>query len=196
LSSVSDGEGRTEKIRICLITGDPGIGKTTMVSKVIFWAKSAGFTIGGILTREVRSHGERLGFNLMDVSSEETSSLASSAPGSIGPRVGKYRVNLRTLSTLVPKAMQSARENSDIIVCDEIGPMELFSPEFRRTVGEAVVNSRKASLCVIHKRLSDPLIEELRSNPESKVFEVTLENRDNLPQEIWTEMIQYLKNGK
>lgn len=174
--------------------GDPGSGKTTVISKIILKAKTHGFTVGGVLTREVRSHGERTGFLLLDIASEESSSLASTERRP-GPRVGKYRVNLKTLATLAQKALEHARASSDIVVCDEVGPMELFSPEFRRGVGEAVLRSNKPCLCVVHKRLADPLIEELKNNQESKLYEVTFENRDNLPDEIWMEMLEYLSEN-
>ncbi len=182
--------------RIWLVTGDPGSGKTTLVSKIILKAKTHGFTIGGLLTREVRSHGERTGFLLLDISSEETSTLAS-IERQPGPRVGKYHINLKALATLGFKALEHARESSDLVVCDEVGPMELFSPDFRRGVGEAILKSSKPCLCVVHKRLADPLIEELKNSREAKLYEVTYETRDSLPEEIWMEILEYLsKNVK
>jgi nucleoside-triphosphatase len=190
------GTNTSRKTRIWLITGDPGSGKTTIVSKIILKAKTHGFTVGGILTREMRSHGERTGFLLLDIASEESSKLAT-IEREPGPRVGKYHVNLKTLATLAPKAMEHAKTRSDLVVCDEVGPIELFSPEFRRGVSQAVIESSKPALCVVHKRLADPLIDALKNNQESKLYEVTFENRDVLPDEIWMEMLEYLSgNGR
>jgi nucleoside-triphosphatase len=181
--------------RIWLVTGDPGSGKTTLVSKIILKAKTEGLTVGGIITREVRSHGERTGFLLLDVASEESTSLATTerVPG---PRVGKYHVNLKSLANIGSKALEHARASSDLVVCDEVGPMELFSPEFRKGVKEAILNSNKACLCVIHRRLEDPLIDELKKNSQSKLYEVNYENRNLLPDEIWIEIHEYLNKQK
>ena len=185
----------SSETRIYLVTGDPGSGKTTVVSKLLFKVKSEGFTVGGVITREVRSHGERTGFTLLDLSTEESAVLAS-VEKKPGPRVGKYHIDLKSLSTLAPKALEHARKHSDIIVCDELGPMELFSPEFRRAVNDSILNSSKLSICVVHKRLADPLIEALKQSKEAKIYEVTYENRDNITDEIWMEVLYFLKEKK
>lgn len=189
---MSDSEEEPGK-RIWIVTGEPGSGKTTIVSKVIFKAKSRGYTVGGVLTREVKSHGQRTGFTLIDVSTDESGVLAASER-LVGPRVGKYHVNLKTLASLGVKAMEHAMVSSDFVVCDEIGPMELLSPEFRRSAASCILDSLKPCLCVVHRRLADPFIEQLKTDPASKLFEVSYENRDNLPEEIWGEILPRIEN--
>jgi nucleoside-triphosphatase len=179
-------------VRIWLLTGDPASGKTTALSKIILKAKTQGYTVGGVLTREVRSHGERTGFRLVDCATEESEILASDDLRS-GPKIGKYRVNLKTLETLAVRALRRAKAKSDIVVCDEVGPMELYSPEFRHSVEESIVLSNKPSIVVVHKRMEDPLIEQLRANPESVLREISFENRDSVPEEIWLELSNHLR---
>ena len=182
---------------IWIVTGEPGAGKSTAVSRILFRIRSQGFTAGGILTREIRNHGEREGFSLIDVSTEETVNLASSVRPMSGPRIGKYHIDLKSLSSLGVRALQHAKEESDIIVCDEVGPMELLSPEFRRAISHCVLGTgNKPSICAIHKRLADPLIDELRNSERAKSYEITFENRDQLPDEIADEVIFSLKQEK
>ena len=138
---------------IWIITGEPGAGKSTAVSRILFLIRSQGFTVGGILTREVRSHGEREGFSLVDVSSEETMNLASSVIPISGPRIGKYHVDLKSLSSLGVRALRNAKEKSDVIVCDEVGPMELLSPEFRSCIRMHPRNKRQA-VCLCNSQAS------------------------------------------
>ena len=174
------------------MTGDPGSGKSTAVSRIILNVKTEGFTVGGLLTREVRSHGEREGFRLIDVSTEETATLAT-VKKIPGPRIGKYHVDLKALGTFGANALYNARK-ADFIVCDEVGPMELLSPDFRRAVTECFIESQRPSLCVIHRRLADPVIEQLRQAPRSKLYDLDYENRTSLTEEISQDIILRLKS--
>lgn len=180
-----------QKKRIWLVTGDPGSGKTTLISKIIFAARSEGFTVGGIMTKEVREKGERTGFEIIDVASTQKGRLASTNQP-YGPRVGKYKVNLKDLAEIGSRALENALASSDLIVCDELGPMELFSPEFRRAV-QKVISSSKPVLGSIHKRLVDPLIEGIKMNPNVEVIELTEENRGSVEKELEDMVLHLLR---
>jgi nucleoside-triphosphatase len=108
--------------------------------------------------------------------------------------MGRYRVNLTDLAEVGAKALLYAVEAADIVVCDEVGPMELFSPEFIRAV-RAVLASGKPVLGVIHQRMKHPLLNEIRAHPECRVVEVTYDNRDRLADELVVEVLEALKGG-
>jgi len=181
--------------RIWLLTGDPAIGKSTAVSKILLEVRTAGFAPGGVLTREIRSHGEREGFQIVDISSDRVDLLAS-IRGITGPRLGKYRVNLMALANIGVAALQHAVTYSDLIAVDEVGPMELLSPDFRRAIHAAVLESKKPAVCAVHRRYEDPLIEELRKSPDAIEQEITFENREMLPAEVAKDIIQFLRGKK
>ncbi|MGI0091261.1 MAG: NTPase [Nitrososphaerales archaeon] len=181
------------KRRIWLLTGEPGSGKSTALSKIVLAVKSSGYTVGGLLTREIRNRGEREGFRIVDVRTEESEILAD-VKGILGPRIGKYRVNLNSLSSFAAAALENAKDHSDLLVCDEVGPMELLSPEFRKAVRAFVLQTEKPSVCVVHKRYTDPLIEELRASGEAIEQEITFENRETVPNEAQKQIIQFLSS--
>ena len=180
-----------ESVRVWLITGDPGIGKTTVLVRTMSIMRNHGYALGGMLSREVRFKGERTGFELMDVASGQKGVLASTKINA-GPKLGKYRVNLIDLAGIGAKGLLSAIDFCDTIICDEIGPMELFSPDFRNAV-KTVVESGKPVLGVVHKRLNDPLIQELKSKPFVEVIEVTHENREELPRILAERILSKIK---
>lgn len=180
-----------ESVRVWLITGNPGIGKTTVLIKIMSIIRNYGYALGGTLCREIRVKGERTGFELIDVASGQKGVLASTKLDT-GPRLGKYRVNLVDLAEIGAKSLVNAINFCDVIICDEIGPMELLSPDFRHAI-KAIIESGKPVLGIVHKRLNDPLIQELKSKSFVKVVEVTFENREKLPTELAEEILSRIK---
>lgn len=158
------------------------MGKTTALRRTINLLKENSLTIGGVLSREIKEKGERTGFELVDLGTEKSGIIASSTIKT-GPKMRRYRVNLVALADIGASALDRATKVSDIIVCDEVGPMELHSPEFRR----AVTNSAKAgkpSIFVVPVWFRDPLIKYLNSLPHAVKITVTLENRSKIPNEL------------
>jgi nucleoside-triphosphatase len=170
------------RVRAWLLTGPPGIGKSTVVSRVIFLVRSKGYGVGGCLTRERRRGKERIGFTIIDLMSGLEAPLASS-DSALGPRVGRYRVDVRGLSGVGAVALHQAAANAELIVIDEVGPMELTSPDFKRGAEECL-RSGKPVLAVVHEKMKDPLIDDIKALPDKEFIEVTLHNREGLPKSL------------
>jgi nucleoside-triphosphatase len=171
---------------IWVITGPPGVGKSTLVSGVVLRLKSAGLIVGGCTTVERRVRGTRVGFEVRDLTSGKTGELAS-MEGRLGPRVGKYRVNLSDLSSVGAAGLTKAAASSEVIVIDEVGPIELVSPDFRRAVATCV-ESGKPLMAVIHERLDDDLLSRIRREAH-KTYQLTLENRESVAEELSEEVL-------
>ena len=161
-------------IRIA-ITGAPGSGKSTVCRNVL---KHFTCTYGGMTSADIRVKGERIGFEIRDIATGKQGILANKQ-GS-GPRIGSYHVNLEDLNNIGVAAIKNALK-SELVVIDEIAPMEFKSPEFIKAV-EMALDSDKNMLVVLHQKSSHPIAERIRR--EFQVFTVTLENRDNLVSEI------------
>jgi nucleoside-triphosphatase len=118
---------------VLLITGAPGTGKTTVLTKTVNLLRERGFSVGGMLSREIREGGVRVGFEIIDLETQKRGWLAN-IKQSNGPQVGKYRVNIDDLEAVGVQAMIHAAAASDIIAIDEIGPMELSSEKFKEVM--------------------------------------------------------------
>lgn len=164
-----------------LITGAPGVGKTTVLNRIKNEIESHGYKVGGIYSPEIKENGTRIGFGIIDLKTGKKGILASINGN--GPRVGKYKVNLGDLENIGISALENAVYGADFIFIDEIAPMELKSPKFAEVV-ERVFDSEIPVLAVIHKRSSHPFILKVKNRDDVVVFEVTRENRGVLDQKI------------
>jgi nucleoside-triphosphatase len=164
---------------VILLSGNPGVGKTTVLTKAVSTLKQKGYCVGSLISREVREGGTRVGFELLDLSGGRRGWLAR-VNQKHGPQVGKYRVNLEGLDTIGAEAIAEAVARCDIIAIDEIGPMELFSEKFKQATRKAL-ESHTPVLAVVHWKAKDRLIHEAKNRPDVEIFTVTQENRDKLP---------------
>jgi nucleoside-triphosphatase len=178
-----------------VVTGDPGSGKTTLILKVARKIMSLGYSVGGCVTREIRSNGVRTGFEVLNLSDGSTGILASVNIES-GPRVGKYRVNLLDLQGIGARAIEEALEKSELIVIDEVGPMELLSPEFKKELRK-LLDGEKPVIAAVHKYAKDDIIKEMKEKADF-IFQVEKDNREKLADEIFMILEQILKrrNGE
>ncbi len=176
--------------RVLLLTGSPGVGKTTVLLRAVESLKARGYRIGGVISREVRSHGKRVGFDLVDVGTGRSGWLAH-VDQKVGPQVGKYRVNLVNLDGIGAEAIRNAVEDSEVVAIDEIGPMELFSEKFKQAAREAV-ESTKMVICVVHWKARSRLIDEIERRGDVEMYEVDYGNREDLPQLLTQKAASFL----
>ena len=178
-----------------LVTGRPGIGKTTVVKRIMEMCSRSGFRVGGMITYEVRERGRRVGFKIVDVLTGREGVLAKvGIPGMF--KIGRYTVNLSDLEDVGVRAIRRALSEADIVVIDEIGPMELFSEEFKKAVKEAF-NSTKPVVATIHIKADRyPLCRRIKRLPNVKLYVTNYSNRDSLPKVIFRELIESLKQTK
>ena len=160
---------------IIILTGAPGVGKTTIVRDVAQKLKEVGVRVGGVVSREIRTNNVRTGFEFIDLATNDRDILASITGN--GPRVGKYYVNLSGCRFAAERLM-NALVTSEVIICDEIGPMEFKSKEFVDVV-KNLLNTDKKVIVVMHQKLEHPLTDEFRKK-SSSLFNVNLGNRKGL----------------
>jgi len=161
---------------IFIVTGDPGVGKTTVVMRIAETLKQRGLKVGGIISREIRSNNVRIGFEFVDLTTNERATL-SSITGR-GPRMGKYFVDLDGCSFAVEK-LSKAIKDSDVIICDELGPMEFNSKEFVDCAKD-MLQLDKPIIVVVHKRLQHLIIDQFRKKANF-LINVDLQNRNKAP---------------
>ncbi|XP_067840254.1 cancer-related nucleoside-triphosphatase [Heptranchias perlo] len=184
--------------RHVFLTGPPGVGKTTLIHKVIDVLKSSGVPIDGFYTEDVRKNGRRIGFDIVTVSGKRgILSRTSNDSGTLNVgrceyRVGQYAVDLQSFECLALPLLRKVNGRDDIEkkvhVIDEIGKMELFSEPFIQAVRQILDGTGATILGTIPVPKGKPLglVEEIRSRRDVKIFNITKDNRNSIVQEIVT----------
>ncbi|MFW9956670.1 MAG: NTPase [Candidatus Odinarchaeota archaeon] len=166
-----------------LLTGQPGIGKTTAVKKIVDQLDPK--NVAGFWSEEIRERGRRVGFGIETLSGKK--GLLAHIGLSDGPRVGKYRVNIEDIDSIIVPEMAFARESDRIVIIDEIASMELHSRNFKEEVCRCL--DAKRVLGTIQAR-RHPFLDEIRSRTDARLFELTMSNRDEIP----TQVLELLKH--
>ncbi|CAC5387391.1 NTPCR [Mytilus coruscus] len=182
----------TNTARVILLTGVPGVGKTTLIKEICKVLKTKSVNVQGFYTQEVRERGQRMGFSVITLDGEQAP-LATVQPSSDIPNgrqytVGKYNVCLQSFENTALPTLQ---------VKDEIGKMELFSQSFIRHVKHILDTKGLTVIATIPVPKGRPLqlVEEVRGRPDAHVFTITKENRDNILADISSSVMLSLKDN-
>ena len=165
-----------------LLTGRPGIGKSTIIQKTI---ALLGGQAGEFFTREILAGGRRSGFEIVTLDGK-TGLLATRERERVirqAVRFGAWRVNLEAVEQVAIPAMLKALAEKQVVVVDEIGPMEIFSEPFCSAVLRLLDDPAVTGFGTIVER-PYRFADAVKKNPRISLQAVSLENRDALPEEL------------
>jgi len=165
-----------------LLTGGPGVGKTTIIKQAL---DGASLRVGGFFTEEIRTGGVRQGFRIVTL--DGRSAILSHIDIESPYRVSKYGVDIDGLDRVGVTALRDAIRECALVVIDEIGKMELFSPHFREAVLEAI-DSGKMVLGTI-MLTSHPWADKIKGHHNVALIPLTRENRKQVLKQVmeWLE---------
>jgi nucleoside-triphosphatase len=170
--------------RALLLTGKPGTGKTALIKEALTRTKVKG---GGFYTEEIRTGGIRQGFRIVTLDGQEAilAHVGISSPH----QVSKYRVDTEALNRIGVSALRQALKETDLIVIDEIGKMELLSPQFKEAVTQAINSGQKVLGTIMLN--PHPFADEIKRHPKVETLLVTRDNRT----EVMKKILNWLAEG-
>jgi len=154
------------------LTGAPSSGKTTVIKKIIANLK---YPANGFYTEEERIAGQRVGF-IMKTLDDRKGYLAHQDIKS-DFHIRRYGVSIKNIETIAVTSITPVKRN--IIVLDEIGKMECFSEVFKQAALKAL-DSPNIVIGTITLG-GDDFILGIKNREDIEIYEVTLDNRNSLP---------------
>ncbi|KAF5463556.1 hypothetical protein F2P56_019459 [Juglans regia] len=181
-----------------LITGPPGVGKTTLIMKVFEALKTShpSLQIQGFYSSEVRRGSERVGFEVVTLDGRRgrlASTTISTLESLRWPNVGKYKVDIASFESLVLPELQ-VREDTDLFIIDEVGKMEMYSSSFFPRVLKVLESNIPvlASVPIPKSGRDIPGVARLKNHPGATVFTLSTSNRDAIKDQIYSILVDLL----
>ena len=168
------------------MTGLPGCGKTTAIMKII--ASLECEKVAGFYTQEIRENNNRKGFRFKRL--DGASGILAHVDIKGRFKVGKYGVDIAGFEKDVVPVLDAKRTDAELFFIDEIGKMECYSGKFVAAVRRLFASDKSVLATVARKGAG--LISEVKSHPETQLFNLTRENRDKTIEEI-LQILTFLK---
>jgi nucleoside-triphosphatase len=164
---------------IILLTGESGIGKSTAIKKMISLFDAMYLT--GFYTEEIREKDSRVGFiiNTLDGKQGVLASIYSDSE----LRLGRYGVNKEIFEELCLPCIIGGMESGKTLIIDEIGLMQLYSDKYKELLLHLVASNYPTIGTIFYH--SHPWIDDFKVNKNIRLIELTPENRDNIPMDLY-----------
>jgi len=175
-----------KRVRNTFLTGPPSSGKTTVIKKVLskLERKATGFH-----TEEIKKNNKRVGFLMKTLDGKEE--LLGHENIKSRFYIRRYGVSIENVETLAVPSITPQSED-EIIIIDEIGKMECFSEKFCEAAVKAL-NARNVVLGTIAVGGTE-FIREVKDRKDIRIYEVTAQNRDELPEQLREEIGYFFKD--
>lgn len=200
-----------------ILTGKPGVGKSTLLEKIVSILPKR----HGLITREIKPQGfERIGFKMGSLSLAGNELEVAETIAHVGfseefPKVSRYYVNIKNIETVssfiqkihqskdgrllekellvirkqISKPFEDERFSADtVLYLDEIGQMQLLSKEFK-TMAREFLESENCLVATMKLDYEHPFINMIKTRDDVIIIELTENNREEVERQI-KEMLQ------
>jgi nucleoside-triphosphatase THEP1 len=134
-----------------LVVGEPGSGKTSWCREYIDRRRESGSRVGGILSLATDHQGQRVGSNALDLLTDQEvpfSRLSSHRSFKAGEKIGDYAISRDGISFACGAIKRAVENRCDLVVIDEVGPLELSGKGIMPAVELALASSVEVLIVV------------------------------------------------
>lgn len=171
---------------IIILAGSVHSGKTTLLKKVVCELKRQKYKVDGFLSEAVWTREETVGYDLFDLKKERSIPLIRRTGEEEWQKIGSYFFIPQSLAE-AEKIILRGKE-ADILVVDEVGPLELSGRGFWPALKQVVFQPLTSYILVIRKNIIKDFLAMLGKS-KVKIFDI--KNKD-----IFTQLIEEIKIEK
>ena len=144
---------------VFFITGKKGSGKTTFITEVISNLQKEGFKAGGILAPGYWDNNIRSRFDIVDISANERKLLCGMEIENGAEEIGRFKFVGEGLALGSEALSYENVFDKDLVVIDEVGPLELKGKGWAESINELISKCNKILILVVR----DDAVEEVKN---------------------------------
>jgi nucleoside-triphosphatase THEP1 len=138
---------------VFIITGRVNEGKTTLVREIVSKLQSDGLHVSGLFSPGNTNDSNRNSYNVEDISTHSGKLLCSANPLHMAYRQGRYYFSEEGVLFGNKILIDSLNEPADLIVTDELGPLEINDKGWAPAINKLLQSSTVPHLWVVRENL-------------------------------------------
>jgi nucleoside-triphosphatase THEP1 len=153
--------------RVFILTGAQGSGKTSLLERLVPLVRQRGHTVAGIRAPLVMHAGARIGYNVEDIKTGDTLPLCRIGQRNAVETAGPFGFDRTGIRFGARALALEAVAQRDIVVVDEIGPLELRGGGWAPVVRPLLESYGGSLLLVIRPDILQAVLGRWQINPVS-----------------------------
>jgi nucleoside-triphosphatase THEP1 len=151
------GVGHHLKPTVMVVTGEVRQGKTTFLQTLLQPLARQNFSVGGFLALGVHENEERVGFDLLDIATGQTTPLCTIRPLPGALQTGRFSFFEMGMETGQALLTPEINLQHDLIFIDELGPMELNDKGWSSSVENLIRHTTTPQVWVVRRTLVEKM---------------------------------------
>lgn len=173
---------RSVSTKVFILTGEINSGKSRLAEDIFKALRSEGLTVGGIIQRKVMRNGERYGYDLLNIRTQESTPLCRTEAPDEGIVAGPFKFYPGGIRFGIESLSPAAIKDCDVVIVDEVGPLEIKGEGWYEPVTGMLKNYSGNLLIVIRKHLVEEITTKMKFVPAMRWDSNDVEIADILKQ--------------
>jgi nucleoside-triphosphatase len=143
---------------IVIITGNQHEGKTSFLRKVVQSLNNLSITVGGFIAEPIFNGDQRTGYDLIDLKTGNKIKFCTTEINENWQKTGCYFFNPQGLNTGSQWLDDANKQDSDVNVIDEVGPLELKGFGWDAVIANLLITVTNPMIWVVRESIIKEVI--------------------------------------